>query len=320
MQCQTENKEEQVIVKNNPLKPQNIKNITNLCLMSNIEKVKNGNELNKLIETSQDKLVILFLLNSTDVNSKYAKRACESAANKHSNSLFIEINITEFSGDCIYFNIKLIVSVPFFQFMYQNTPIGSYNGRDGYELDKNIVAALQYVGSMARQRAPNQWPQQNTYNQNGFAHDNNKYMEFQQMILNQCKQNPQYYNRLMQDQQLLHQTTIQLMSQSQSQSQSQSPAPQPQPSQHFNPQPTYPQPQLMQKEINNIIVPSFSQMQQMFQIWETMHQMGILNTTVPPKQTTAPTKPTEETILPNGDKIIPMGDGKYGLIRKNASL
>lgn len=293
--------------------------------MSNIEKVKNGNELNKHIETAQDKLVILFLFNGTDVNCKYARRACESAANKHNTSLFLEININEFSGDCSYYNVKTIVSVPFFQFIYQNNPIGSYAGRDGYELDKNLVSALQYIGSMMKQRSdmqrmqnPNSW-QPNTYNQNGFGHDNNKYMEFKQMLLNQSKQNPQHYNRLIQDPQLLHQTIIQLMSQSQAQS-----VPQFNPNVNVNPQPqppTYQQPiNIMQKEISNIIVPSFSQMQQMFQIWETMHQMGILNTTVPPKQATIANKSVEETILPNGDKIIPMGDGKYGLIRKSASL
>ena len=92
--------------------------------------------------------------------------------------------------------------------------------------------------------------------------------------------------------------------------------------------------QTLPAEISNIVVPTFQQMQQMFQIWETMHQMGILNTTVPIRQSGIVNKTStststsisnsdvaqavgQETILPSGDKIVPLGDGKYGLIKKS---
>ena len=76
-------------------------------------------------------------------------------------------------------------------------------------------------------------------------------------------------------------------------------------------------------EISSVVVPTFQQMQQMFQIWETMNQMGILKTTVPPKPVPSQNNSyvaqtvKEEITLPSGDKIIPLGDGKYGLIKKS---
>ena len=75
--------------------------------------------------------------------------------------------------------------------------------------------------------------------------------------------------------------------------------------------------------IASVVVPTFHQMQQMFQIWETMNQMGILKTTVPPKSVPIQSNSyvgktvKDEITLPSGDKIIPLGDGKYGLIKKS---
>lgn len=70
------------------------------------------------------------------------------------------------------------------------------------------------------------------------------------------------------------------------------------------------------------IIPTIQQMQYMFQIWETMNQMGILKTNVSPKP--IPTDKNslvaqtvgQEIILPSGDKLIPLGNNKYGLKKR----
>ena len=80
-------------------------------------------------------------------------------------------------------------------------------------------------------------------------------------------------------------------------------------------------PSTVPTEISTMVVPTFQQMQHMFQIWETMNQMGILKTTVQPKQSAENNSVVskmvgQEIILPSGDKIVPLGNKKYGLIKK----
>ena len=61
---------------------------------------------------------------------------------------------------------------------------------------------------------------------------------------------------------------------------------------------------------NTLLMPTAQQLQQWFQIFQMMQQMGMLNMNAKPEA------PDETTILPSGDKIIPLGNGKYGLIKK----
>lgn len=78
--------------------------------------------------------------------------------------------------------------------------------------------------------------------------------------------------------------------------------------------PTIPQMMPIPETQNNM--PNAQQIQQMFNIFQMMQQMGILN-----NQNILPTnshkdKIEGEIILKNGDKLIPLADGKYGLIKK----
>lgn len=79
-------------------------------------------------------------------------------------------------------------------------------------------------------------------------------------------------------------------------------------------------PPVMQTPVqpNNILgleIPNLQQMQQYFQIFQMLNQMGALNMSAQ-TQTMGSTKSDDEQILSNGDKLVPLGDGKYGLIKK----
>lgn len=81
-----------------------------------------------------------------------------------------------------------------------------------------------------------------------------------------------------------------------------------------------------QSDLSQFVMPSLQQMQYIFQIWETMNQMGILKTNVPPKPLTADKAGLidrkssvsvavgEGLTLPSGERIIPLGNKQYKII------
>jgi hypothetical protein len=61
-------------------------------------------------------------------------------------------------------------------------------------------------------------------------------------------------------------------------------------------------------------VPTFKQMQNMFQIFQTLQKMGVIS--VPVINEDAKEEETKNPIvLPTGEKLVPLGGGKYGLIK-----
>src|ERR1044071_2512316 len=206
--------------------------------MSNIEIVKDNSQLNKIFELAQDKLVILLFYTKSNANCKYAKKSFENLSIKHTVSIFVLIDMDIFVGDNPY--IKGINSYPIFIFYYQNSRIGSWPGHDQIELDKTIMTAQQFVMNNINQRSQNQ---ANHQNQN----------QYQNQTQNQISQSYNQQQNMTYSQNNFSQNTRQNHQQ----------VPQPTQSNFSQSQ--------AQPEINNIIVPTFHQMQQMFQIWETMH-------------------------------------------------
>jgi hypothetical protein len=356
--------------------------------MSGVQLIKDSEQLTKIMEMSQDKLVVLLYYGNGNSNCKYAKKAHDQLSNSHSLSLFCMIDVDNFEGNNQIINS--ITNLPRIDFYYQSVNLGTYSGTDAKELDQRVRAGQQYVMSQMNQKnnigqgqmyaqgmqpgfnpmnqmnqvnqmmpgfnqqmAPNQLNQFNQFNPSQL--NPQMYQQIQaQVLASAMAQNPMYHKQLLQNPQLLQQAVTQqiMMMNNSSMQPNQINSMQPnqinsmQPNQINSMQPNQinSAPQLtplnnmlnmasslgnaqsnsssLNTEIGSVVAPTFQQMQHMFQIWEMMHQMGILKTNVAPKPVIQPSNSVigqtvkQEMILPTGDKIVPLGDGKYGLIKK----
>lgn len=85
----------------------------------------------------------------------------------------------------------------------------------------------------------------------------------------------------------------------------------------YNPIPTQPIPVVQSiPSATETNMPNAQQIQRMFNIFQMMQQMGILNNQNILPTTNQKDKIEDEIILKNGDKLIPLSNGKYGLIKK----
>lgn len=266
--------------------------------MDNFINISEANDLNKIIETIGDKLIILMFFSKTNPECRKIYPSFEKCSYSHTTSYFCVIDIDKFHGKSKYWNN--VTNIPRFDFYYAGEMIGSYSASSDKELDNYVRIGEQYVITKTNMR--------NTINNQG-TYPNTYNLQMQQQILNNAQmQNPGHYQYLMQNPLVLQNMVQKQM------------APPPQPTVIPTPivQPSYPMlSQPIPPTIDNAL-PTLQQMQQMFQIFQMMQQMGVLNTSAP-----TPIIPTSEPeskntiVLPSGDKIIPLGNGKYGLIKKN---
>ena len=325
---------------------------------SSLDIIKDGGRLTEALEVvSQDKLVVLFFYTKANPQCKYAAKTYEQLAGIHTLSAFYIVDMDRFDGDPRIFNS--ITNTPYFEFYYQGNKMDAYVGSESKDLDQKITAIQKHIMIQTNQKhnLNQNFSRQNQSDQNQIAgqtfsqNSQQLYQQIQQNILSTtASQNPALHKQLVQNSQQLHQAVVQQMAgagQNQGQPQFNT-----QPIQYGNQTPQQnsfnnvvsgqfaPQSSIPMQSVPNqfsvpeqlilqqsqstpqAIIPTIQQMQYMFQIWETMNQMGILKTNVQPKPIPADKNSLvaqtvgQEIILPSGDKLIPLGNNKYGLKKR----
>lgn len=320
--------------------------------MDNLFMISSSNNLQKIFETTQDKLIALMFYTKNVGKCRIAKEAFEKSSKNHITTVFCVIDMDKLEGDSRY--TSNVSNMPRFDLYYMDNCLGTLVSSNEKEIEMHIRNGEQYVMTQSNMN--------NKMNQYGGQYGNNMQqinpMQIQQQILNMAMaQNPVLANQLMQNPQMLQQYVQRQIQQIQMQNQMgasmQNPLGNPMQNSMTTPMQnpmTTPIPTPMQNTLMNQIgnatqnqqmnnaLPTLQQMQQMFQIFQMMQQMGILNTPTTgsndSNQTGSPnptlgmkmnpisgsTQSTEEDKimeLPNGDKLVPLPGGKYGLIKKN---
>lgn len=309
--------------------------------MSNLNTVNNSDQISKVLEFANDKLVILMFYTKNNSECRKAKAALERNASNHNLSYFCIVDVDNFDGDKSIINN--INKFPKFDCYYMNNSFGGFNYVNERDMVNNIRTAEQYVMTQNNMRIQsvhsqfnqqmmptnqqiglnaysNLTPQLNQLNQiNPMANNINPQinpLQIQQQILNNLTmQNPVLAQQLLQNPAQLQQMVQQAVQQAiQQQVVNQTIQ------QQSQPPPIQTQIQQQPDPIKQNL-PTLQQMQQMFQIWQLMQKMGILNTQ-PEIKSASPTTPTAQLengviTLPNGDKLYPLQNGQYGLVKKS---
>lgn len=249
--------------------------------MNNLIIVKDTATINKIFETSQDKLVSLMYFTKNNPQCRTARQHFERCAQTHIISIFCIVDIDNFEGD-----ISHITNFPHFDFFHLGRKIGSFPGSDQKGIDSSVQSGEQYV-----------MRQNNIKNQT-------------QIFNNQQQAQPPMYPQPgyvpVQQMQLPMQPPVQLPIQQPTQQHIQQPIQQ----QIF-------QQMVHQQSSDQIGLPTSQQMILMYNVYRKLHQIGLLNMDQQiPANDSFNKKIEGEEILPSGDKIIPLENGKYGLIKK----
>lgn len=272
--------------------------------MDNFIKVSNANELNKIFDSAQDKLIILMFYTKNNPECRRAYNFFEKIAMNHTITLFCFIDTDKFDGESRY--VTNINNMPKFDCFFMGNSIGTASVSTEKEIEQLVMYGEQYM--MNYNNTKNQMnqnmssmPKQNMQMVGQMPQLN--MMQIQQQLLNTAQiQNPQYFQYLMnnplalqqavqkqyqtlQQQQLLQQQLLQQQMMQQSHTM--------QPTMTMNPMAQTMMPQMnipsagQTSQLNpgaamasspNSVIPTFQQMQQMFQIFQMMQQMGVLNT------------------------------------------
>lgn len=394
--------------------------------MDNLFTITEANQLQKIFDTAQEKLVILMFFTKNPM-CRSARGMFEKIANNNTISIFCVVDMEKFEGDHRFVNG--INNFPQFDFYHLGAKIASVPGSNAKDLESSVQACQRYVITQGNLKnnsngingvngvngvngingvngANNMGFNNMSMNGTGFASLNpvqiQQLQQVQQQILNSAAmQNPMLYQQLIQNPMLLQQYAQKQMGmqsfmnmpqnnmlpqmQPQMQAQMQQPMQSQLQPQIVSQMPLQMQPQMQsqmptqQMPLTNSFInptmasqlinpmgnsnqleqspsnllPTFQQMQQMFQIWNMMQEMGIVNckntesnsSTTPiesnkisnlnlhsnvtsnpnltsnsnansnPNQNQVSTDSDGVTILPNGDKIIPLPGGKFGLVK-----
>jgi len=249
--------------------------------MNNLVVVKDSASINKLFETAQDKLISFMYFTKNNPQCRSARQYFERCAQAHFISIFCVVDVDNFEGD-----IPNIPNYPHFDFFHLGRKIGSFPGSDQKGIESSVQSGEKYVmqqnniknqTQMFNQQQGQQVQQQPMYPQTG-------YVAAQQPIQQPIIQQP-----------IVQQPVIM------------QPIQQPIQQQLFQ--------QLVHQTADPLNIPSMQHMILMYNVYQKLHQLGLLNMNQQIVSNENP-KIEGEEILPSGDKIIPLENGKYGLIKK----
>ena len=251
---------------------------------NNLHLIKDVATINKIMPTAQDKLVVLMFYTKNSPQSRTARQCFEHSAQSHMLSVFCIIDIDHYDG-------KVENAPPHIDFYFSGNKIGFSACESQKHIEDSVRAGEQYV--------------------------------MKQMTLKNQQQ--QQLNSQPQQQPLINSQQQPLISSPQ-------PMYNPSPPNQGYVQPVYQQPppvqqpiqqqlfqQMVQQQVQQSTdpndLPSLHHMALMFNVYQKLHQLGLLNMNQQISQSDG-SKVEGEEILPSGDKIVPLGDGKYGLIKK----
>lgn len=204
----------------------------NRCL-----KITDANNLLKLIQTKEDKLIVVVFYIKTETYYKKLMVLLEQLANHHVDTLFCLVDIQSFEN-----NDRIVQThhgLPRIECYYLNNSLGTYWTNEEKDIQSIVKNGEKFVNNQ------NSKLKQNTFETN--------YLHSQAMVLNEAqKTNPTYFQHLLKNPLVLQQV-VQTVMNGASMTQ-------------FNHLTT-------EKET----IPTFNQLSTMFQIFTMMVQMGVLN-------------------------------------------
>ena len=271
--------------------------------MDNLINVTSAVQLHKMIDEKRDKLLVLMLFTKNNPECRKAKVSLDKIVGNHSLARFCIVDMDRFDGESPH--VTTITHFPKFNVFYQGVSIGTFSSSNERDIEGAVSSSERYIITQnnARNNSMNQpWPQNNQPPPQNYTNNPsipplfNQYPNAQHYGYNTNQ--PIYPNMTGQQPLNTHQhipINVQHIQNSGQKMHSES---------------------TDSKVIpNEQIIPTFQQMQYMFQIFQMMQKMGII-----PIPAVLPDNEKESMIeLPNGDKLIQLTDGKYGLIRNKTS-
>uniref|UniRef100_A0A6C0CB77 Thioredoxin domain-containing protein n=1 Tax=viral metagenome TaxID=1070528 RepID=A0A6C0CB77_9ZZZZ len=247
--------------------------------MNNLILVKDTATINKIFETAQDKLVSLMYFTKNNPQCRTARQFFERCAQTHIISIFCIIDIDNFEGD-----VGHVTNFPHFDFFHMGRKIGTFPGSDQKGIEGSVQSGEQYV-----------------MRQNNIKNQSQIYNQQQVQQPQMYPQQPGYVPVQPMQQPVQQIPLVQPVQQ---------PIQQPIQQQIF-------QQMVQQQTTDSIGLPSPQQMVLMFNVYQKLHQLGLLNMGQQITSNESSNQKIEgEEILPSGDKIIPLEDGRYVLIKK----
>lgn len=180
--------------------------------MNNYTKISTADELHKLIENAQDKLVILMFYTKGNVDCRRMSSAFETCSLKHNLSTFCQVDMDKFQGESRFVNSN--INMPKFDLYHMGSFIGTHMTTNDKDIEGIVRSGEQYVmmqnnmknnnsqmgGMMIGGQMGGQMPTTNTMQINTMQINPMQYQQIQQQILNQAQmQSPQQFQFLMQN-------------------------------------------------------------------------------------------------------------------------
>jgi len=253
--------------------------------MDNLIVISDGKSFDNLLN-NPGKLIIIFYLDKTQGVCKQMHNTVQKASQMHRLTLFLVIDLTNFQGPVKFYNAE---APPFFVFHFNGNPQFTGTVSTEQQLNSLINDGQRMVMQAINQSQQNQRMNQQMNNNNN---NNNNQMNRNQNNMynnNNGYQQPMQQNNYQQQQQ----TAINQM--------------------------------LQQVNTAGLAVPSFAQMQQIFNIFIMLQKMGLMpiptvvgslngNHEVVIDQSATS---SETNKLPDGTPYIKLADGTYMIIQQN---
>jgi len=179
--------------------------------MDNFLKITSSEQLDKVFENANDKLVVLMFFTKNNKECRIAQSSFEKSALNHTISFFCFVDMDKFKGESRYINN--VNNMPKFDFYYNGNQFFSHGSCIDKEIEQHVRHGEQYVmtqnnnknsmpgqnGMLGQNNMPGQINQINQINQMNQMNQINP-MQIQQQILNNAQmQNATYFQYLMQN-------------------------------------------------------------------------------------------------------------------------
>ncbi|MEM0354157.1 MAG: hypothetical protein QXW79_01110 [Thermoplasmata archaeon] len=258
--------------------------------MNNFFIIIDSNQLGKIFENANDRLVVLMFYTKNNPESRRAKNAFEKCAMNHTLSCFCVVDMDKFRGESRYING--VNHIPKFDCYYMGQLIGTFTSSDEKEIEMMVCRGEQYIMT------------QNNMKHNSFS---GHVFGGQQIHNQQIRQTHQIVqNPYLLDQMVQRQMDVQSV-------------PLIHPANQEVPQSQLPIFPGKCQGINNL--PTLEQMEQLIKLFKMMQEVGIFGTDTGKCESGKRTSNLVDgtIVLPTGDKLVPLPNGKYGLIRKSSN-
>lgn len=128
--------------------------------MSNLIRVTNGDEMSRIVSTSEHRLIVVMYISKTrDCLSALA--ALEKSSQVHRLALFCVVDIDTFVGDCIYLPyLKDVNTVPRLECLYGLKSMGTMANIIDSKVEEVVIRGEEYIAKQAQTHYGNSFQEQ----------------------------------------------------------------------------------------------------------------------------------------------------------------